>query len=1439
MAIFDNDWFTKGTGSDSWLSAEKARRQKRKENQDSQVAQQLKDEQSNVSAGNNPDGSPKPHRNLLQQAGGFIADAGKDIYNTTKTAVTSTVDIAKSIPANHQVQKNTDAVNANNKEWNKFMQTLPVGDDKAWSDPAVQEKLKEFKYKAALLQGKAVPDEDIPQSAKDAQKAVADHTKQFGTAPINGKVGAFDVGPDGKVKLTPKVVDPYQQYRDTAVSQRTKDDLHALQQLDAKKVAAADAETFLNIATLGIGTGAFQGGKVAAKEAVEVGVKQAAKSGIKAAAKEAIGTGVKEIAKNGAKDAVIGGAYGVTQTLKNNKDNKAGLSDYARNILLGSALGALVPVVPGAAKSLLRGADETVGKTVSEQVSKRLSAKAEDTAMRRSLKQIGENGIFGTIDKSLSRAGKKVAYAVGDAAENTKLGSKVIGLKDSFMNKWVSNFSPLYKVLKRSDFEGTTTGAYAAAREAIGNSNRSLSYAQDFVENNPNMQQLTATIAATDKDLVKGRAAFDEYAAVKSDLDLAAAGKKTFSKAKLADLNARAEAAKPFEDGYKNLVGFYKDLNDFRLDNGLISKEQHQMFKDEPFDYVRQQRELPDWMLDKPGGKSGGSKASIAKSEGVQKRNQYASGEVLSPMETAMKTAQLAHVEAYRNKAAKTVFSLLDEAGDAKLVRTTDMVREKQALITQMKANSPIVRKLDKTVRSNVKSLKALRTELDNLNQSGLKESLKGKGERMVTKTVDKNGNTVGGDFTPGGLGGDVPTSQAGRGAQSINQRLSDGERELLDSLGIKNNPNKLGPKDTRAFLNNLISQDPATLKTIRAKIENRNSKLGPLMDTVEVMNRDLHDMHGQQAGLYQAARDIHTTVNKGQMTSLSFLNDGVENVAKIDPAIASAIHNWDKQSQNVLGNVLRFSNNVFKYGTTGANVGFALPNFVADQASMIINGKAVMRTANPVNFVHSLFMTLGKPLTTEDADILRSYLAGNKGQLSINQYTKQAAASKAANDLVGDAASKGAKLYTNFRHPTQGLKYLFDKTEGAVGVTENLTRIQNFRGATKQAIHEGLDAVDTKRVANLAARENSVDFLEMGDYGKVINQLIPYFNAGIQGTRTMLRNATEHPATFMAKTAAIVGVPVAATTVWNTGTEDRKAIYDTIPEYVKQTNFIVITPGAKWDADKKKWDGVVLLKKPQGFKEFAEPVRKFIEYKANDPKGDLADFFKSEGGSVATDFVSQMGPIDFTDQNKFLSSVTPQILKPTAEAILNKNFFQGTDIVKGSMADLPPEDQKYEDYSRLTAHIGALFNTSPLKVDTWIKETFGEVGTNAQNLADRVNNDNPKSIGGRSLQESITRRFSGAPGGADTDAFYESYKPALSARTAASSKVTELVKAGRINEAKRRAEEYNATVPNRFRTFMQQNKKSPTYDASWDDKINGLVIKTSDSAFTARRKQK
>lgn len=1048
-------------------------------------------------------------------------------------------------------------------------------------------------------------------------------------------------------------------------------------------------------------------------------------------------------------------------------------------------------VVSTALKTVARVAkvgDKAAGRIVESAVS---SSKAgdENKAIYRATQQIGENGIMGTLNKSLNRAGSSLTYKASDALQKTKVGAKVVDLKDDFMSKWVTEFHPLYKTLKRTDFEGKTQGAYLAAREAIGNSNRALSYAQDFVETNPNMQRLTAGIAASDKDIVKARANFDEFAKIKSELDLHAAGKKKFGKAKLAEYQERmakiTKDGKNYDAQYGDLVNFYKDLNKFRVENGLISKEVADQFEKEGFDYVRQQRELPDWMLDKPAARGRGSSASITKSDAIQKRSKYASAELLSPMETAIKTAQLAHVEAYRNKAAKTVVGLLDQGGEAKLIRSTDLVREKQRLLKGLKETKPIVTKINRVLKTSKSQVRDLRKEISWLNKQGRTE-LK-KNMRETLKELNKK--TAGKDTL-----------------------IS--ERQMMDTL---------------------VSLDSTELRKLRRMIEGRNSKLEPLLDRIESLNGLLSDVHKARGGMYQEAQAIKTTVNKSNQTTMSYLDDGVENVAKIDPVIASAVHNWDKQSQNVMNEVLRFSNNVFKYGTTGANAGFALPNFVADQVGSAINSKSLMATHNPVNFVHSFFMALGKPLNAEDSKVLNGYLRANKGQLSINQYTKKGVADKAANSLVRKGANWKKGTYSVIRHPKEGMRALFNATEGAVGLTENLTRIQNYRGTLKKATKEGLQGAD--KLANQAARENSVDFLEMGSYGRVINSLIPYFNASIQGSRVMLRNASERPASFAAKTTALVGVPTAATTIWNTSDKNRKAIYDTIPQYLKDTNFIVITPGAKWNADTKKWDGVWMMKKPPGFKAFTDPVQKFIEYKADNPNSGLSNFLQDQGGSMATDFAGQVQPIDFSSPNKFLSSVTPQLLKPTAEAILNKNFFQGTDIVPEYLQSEAPQDQKYEHYSQLTSHIAAMFNTSPLKVDSWIKETFGEVGTNAIHYADRAAGAPPEAQGGRSLPESVTRRFYGAQGGADADAFYQSYEPASNARKRASSKVTELVKAGRVNEAKRRAEEYNATIKERFQGFIQKYADSPNYDPKWDERINDLFIPTTDRAFKARKR--
>lgn len=104
-------------------------------------------------------------------------------------------------------------------------------------------------------------------------------------------------------------------------------------------------------------------------------------------------------------------------------------------------------------------------------------------------------------------------------------------------------------------------------------------------------------------------------------------------------------------------------------------------------------------------------------------------------------------------------------------------------------------------------------------------------------------------------------------------------------------------------------------------------------------------------------------------------------------------------------------------------------------------------------------------------------------------------------------------------------------------------------------------------------------------------------------------------------------------------------------------------------------------------------------------------------------------------------------------------------------------------------------------------------------------------------LSGKSTNKESYSPGQVTND-FFKAYDPLKSKRYTVSSEVTDLVKQGRVNEAKRKAEEYNQQVAERFKKYYDKYGSNPTDEATWDDMLNSLLISTSNRAFSARVKQ-
>jgi hypothetical protein len=480
--------------------------------------------------------------------------------------------------------------------------------------------------------------------------------------------------------------------------------------------------------------------------------------------------------------------------------------------------------------------------------------------------------------------------------------------------------------------------------------------------------------------------------------------------------------------------------------------------------------------------------------------------------------------------------------------------------------------------------------------------------------------------------------------------------------------------------------------------------------------------------GFDQLIREGEGPVN----ATFSYLDNGVKRTFVTTPEIAEAAKNLNYQNLGLTGKIFASGSRALKIGTTGLNVPFVAANLVKDQMFRVINSSSKLKDGllNPVNFVKALFSATKKTGAYEE--MARQGAA----QISFDVMRNQPLATLEKIRARGKISSK---LKYTIRHPSE----LVRAVEDTIGITERTTRAQEFLTVRNGLLKQGRSQTDANILAAKAAREVTADFSRKGSWGNVINSLFPYLNANIQGSRSFLKAAAQRPMRTAAKAATVLYVPETATTTWNLSDPKRKQAYMDIDEREKENNFIIIPPDPQKD-ENGNWI-VYKIPKPPGVGKLAVPIRKAIEQFNGMNEVGFKDFANAVIGPIS--------PIDDFSAQGLVSTFTPQLIKPSVEAVTNSNLYTGAPNVPEPLKRLSKELQVKKDTSGTARLIGKAAKASPIKTQEFIRGTFGELGLQGLNASDRALSKLgiiPKDqIGGRSISEGVTRRFFKARGGA------------------------------------------------------------------------------------------
>lgn len=403
---------------------------------------------------------------------------------------------------------------------------------------------------------------------------------------------------------------------------------------------------------------------------------------------------------------------------------------------------------------------------------------------------------------------------------------------------------------------------------------------------------------------------------------------------------------------------------------------------------------------------------------------------------------------------------------------------------------------------------------------------------------------------------------------------------------------------------------------------------------------------NSRTADLHELIQEVPGTTADPKNCVFTVLINGKKKAYKTTQDLYGPIVGYNLPAANLAFGVARTAARMLRTGAT-MSPSFILRNVLRDTVFAGISSKN--------GFIPIVDTIRGAIALAKDPAMRAEFEAA--GVTEYNFYSSQKSRIKSLDAMAGETPASAWEI----------MKAVFSRLEATSDFFESSTRM----GEYMKARQKGLSMEEAAR----AAREVTLDFSRSGRIGEQVNQVVPFFNACLQGGDKMVRLFREDFVGTSQKVFWYIVLPSLLIMAMNW---DEDWYKDLDPD-VKNNYWCL---GRNIRIPKPQEAGVL----------FGSGIEALFQQAADKDKEAVSNFLKA--------FSSNMIP-----------SVLPTLILPLIEWSANYSFFKGRPLVGNKYSRLPDELQ-YNDYtSELSKGIGSALKVSPMKIDNLVRGYTGTMG--------------------------------------------------------------------------------------------------------------------------------